>query len=373
MSMEIQVDGVSYLNFLNASVEFSLTNFARFFDFTATSTEAKQLPFKVGDSCQITIDKELVLTGFIERMDISYSGGNHTIRVSGRDKVGDLVDSSLEKLDIQGDISFEDVIRRVLEELTFSASDILVINLVEGLENFVKDTDILSPSTGQNSWDFLETLARKKNVLLRTNNDGDILIERSPEGNTGGASEGFNTTTLANRLDNSTNNILSSSTSFDDTQVFNKYTVRSQSNVSTLKSIFEDATATVDKFGEAIQEDIRTTRQLVLQAENASVNDESINRAQWEANFRQARQRVYSCTINGFRDSQGVIWDVNQLIRVDDDFAGINGNMLIDSVTFIFDLTGGEETTLSLVQEGSYLPEVQTETSSDVGTSFINS
>ena len=117
---------------------------------------------------------------------------------------------------------------------------------------------------------------------------------------------------------------------------------------------------------------MRTTRQLVLQAENASVNAESINRAQWEANFRQAREKVYSCTINGFRDSQNVIWDVNQLIRIDDDFTGINGNMLIDSVTFIFNLTEGEETTLSLVQEGSYLPKVQTETASDVGSSFIN-
>lgn len=370
MSMEIEVNGVSYLNFLNAGVEFSLTNFARFFDFTAVATEGNPLPFKVGDACEITIDGELVLTGFIERIDISYSSGDHTIRVSGRDKVGDLVDSSLEKLDIQGDISLEDVIRRVLEELTFT--DISVINLVEGLENFVKDTDILSPSTGQNSWDFIETLARKKNVLLRTNNDSDILIDRSPAGSVGGFRGGFNRTTLANRLNNSTNNILSSSSSFDDTEVFNKYTVRSQSNVSTLQSIIESSTATVDKFGEAIQEDIRTTRQLVLQAENASVNDELIKRAEWEANFRQARQRVYTCTINGFRDSQGVIWDVNQLIRVDDDFAGINGNMLIDSVTFIFDLTGGEETTLSLVQAGSYLPEVQTQdTNSDVGEGFI--
>ncbi len=372
MSLEIEVAGVSYLNFLNASVEFSLIHFARFFDFTAVSTNGTSLPFQVGDSCKITIDQELVLTGFIERIDISYSSGDHTISVSGRDKVGDLVDSSLEKLDIQGDISLEDVIRRVLEELTFT--DILVINVVEGLVNFAANTDILSPSTGQNAWDFIETLARKKNVLLRTNNDGDIFIERSPQGNTGGASGGFNPTVLANRLNNSTNNILSSSTSFDDTQVFNKYTVRSQSNVSTLQSIIEDATATVDKSGEAIQEDIRTTRQLVLQAENASVNDESISRAEWEANFRQARQRVYSCTISGFRDSQDVIWDVNQLIRVDDDFAGINGNMLIDSVTFIFDLTGGEETTLSLVQQGSYLPEVQTQdTTSDVGQGFINS
>lgn len=371
MSMELEVAGVSYLNFLNASVEFSLINFARFFDFTAVATDGNPLPFKVGDSCKITIDSELILTGFIERIDISYSSGDHTISVSGRDKVGDLVDSSLEKLDIQGQISFEDVIRRVLAELTFK--DILVINLVDDLENFAANTDILSPSTGQNAWDFLEILARKKNVLLRTNNDGDILIDRSPKGDISGFSGGLNPTVLTNRLNNPTNNILSSSTSFDDTQVFNKYTVRSQSNTSSLKNIFENSIDTVNKSGEAIQDGVRTTRQLVLQAENASVNAESINRAQWEANFRQARQKVYSCTINGFRDSQGVIWDVNQLIRINDDFAGINGNMLIDSVTFIFDLTGGEETTLSLVQEGSYLTEVQTETSSDVGTPFINS
>lgn len=377
MTMEIEVGGESFLNFLDASVDFSMTDFARVFNFTAASTNGEPLPFQVGDECKIKVDGEQILNGFIERMDIIYSSGDHTISVSGRDRVGDIVDSSLEKLEIQGEISFADVINAVLKQLNLT--NIEVETLVTDLANFNLEVDKQSPSTGENAWDFLESLARKKEVLLRTNNQSNILIDRSPLGTSKGFAGGLNSTVLQNRLNDSTNNILSSSVSYDDTEVYSKYIVRSQSNISVIKSVLQSTKTTVSVLGESppigeTLEGIRTSRILVLQAENASTNEDATLRAKWEANFREARRRVYTATINGFRDDKNKIWDVNQFIRIQDDFARINATMLIDGVSFIFDLTAGEETTLRLVQEGSYLPEPQIDTSqSNVGKSILKS
>ena len=90
-----------------------------------------------------------------------------------------------------------------------------------------------------------------------------------------------------------------------------------------------------------------------------------IIRAKWEANVRKTRGRQYSVTVVGFRNQTKALWKVNTLVSVVDEFAGINSQMLINSVDFSFSLDSGSTTSMTLVPSNAYtidLSEPKTET-----------
>ena len=79
------------------------------------------------------------------------------------------------------------------------------------------------------------------------------------------------------------------------------------------------------------------------------------NRATWEANIRRARSFEYEATVQGHsRNAQGDIWRVNQLVRVLDQFAGIDAILLIKKVSFESSLNSGNTTKLCMVVKDAY-------------------
>jgi prophage tail gpP-like protein len=102
---------------------------------------------------------------------------------------------------------------------------------------------------------------------------------------------------------------------------------------------------------------IRAGRQFALAAENAGSNP--IERARWEANVRKARGRIYACTVHGFRNQTGDIWRVNKLVRVNDEYAGINSRMLVNTIQFSEDIDNGKLTTLAFVERNAYTLELE--------------
>jgi len=95
MSISISVNGQAFENFTSASVSIALDSISGSFNFTAVSTKGQLLPFRNGDACQILVDGEAVIDGFIEKLDYTYNAKSHSITVSGRDKTADLIDSTI--------------------------------------------------------------------------------------------------------------------------------------------------------------------------------------------------------------------------------------------------------------------------------------
>ena len=95
----LEVNGVRYDGWTEVTVSKSIENLCGSFDFSTTVKESAGLviqnDLKAQDEVKIFIDDTLILTGNIESLSISYSTSDHSIRVSGRDKTGDLIDSSI--------------------------------------------------------------------------------------------------------------------------------------------------------------------------------------------------------------------------------------------------------------------------------------
>lgn len=362
MSILLKVNGTVYTNFISATVQIRLDTLSNSFSFSLIAEDGNPLPFRLGDSCEVLIDDDTVVTGNIEILTVDYSANSHTIGITGRDKTGDLLDSTLQKLPAvtAQAITLKQVIELVIDSL---GADVQVVDNVNP-EPFENTVNLLNVESGDGAWDFIQEKARQRQVLLTSNADGNIVITRSePTVLTNGV--------LQNTLNATDNNVLRSNVVYDDTGRYNFYVLTSQLGlIPVSRSGAADNGLIVDQVGSTRDDNIRRGRQLVLIAEGPFPIITNNERALWEANIRKARGTVYSATVQGHRIG-GTLWAVNNLVSVTDVFAGVSGEMLINSITFNESVNEGTTTDLSLVEKNSYQLTLAEPKAQTFGSGFL--
>ena len=380
MTIKLEVNGVQYDNFVSVSCEIRLDALSSTFSFEAVADQGTPLPFKGGEPCRVIVDGEKVLTGSIEIVAVDYSASDHTIFIQGRDKTGDLLDSTLSSIDIRAPITLKQLIEIVLKQIgldikvidevspkAFTSDELSVGEEDDDIDPFNETEDLAAIEAGDNAFSFLEQYSRKRQVLLTSDADGNVVIAT----NSGESAPGA----LQNILESNDNNILAASFSFDTTGRFNVYKFVSQMNPVTLNFAGEVPIETiVDQNGGVFDPAIRIGRQLVLVSEVPYSNAQNETRARWEADIRRARGLVYAVTVNGYRvdpsDPNSDLWRTNKLYQITDDFLGKQEPMLCNSVTYTLDLISGQQTTLGFVDEKTYTLDLTkpktSETASDI-------
>ena len=89
----IETAGQEYRGFTEISVVNSLDTLSGQFSFLATTKNDDILPIKRDETCIIRVEGETVMTGFVEKINVKYSGDSHRLIIEGRDKTADVIDS----------------------------------------------------------------------------------------------------------------------------------------------------------------------------------------------------------------------------------------------------------------------------------------
>jgi prophage tail gpP-like protein len=355
----LRVSGTEYDEFTTASATAQLDAISRSFSFSATSRDGEPLPFRGGEPCQVLVDEEVVLTGFVERVNVDYDSSSHNITVAGRDKTGDVVDSSITDLGDIRPLTLKRVIEQVLENLGSTSKVVDRRNP----SPFNVAQDVTAPEIGQNAFEFIEGLARVRQVLLTSDGFGNIVILH-PTGTPVAA-------TILHNLNSSDNNVLTSSVSYDFTERFRTYINSSQLNMVPLNQTGTetDPEEIVNKTTPPVTDPgVRVGRQLVIDSESSMFGEsEGLDRATWEARIRKTRGQTYSATVTGYRNQAGSIWAPGQVVRVEDVFAGINARMMINSVTYTLSRDGGRSTDIGLVERNAYQLSLEEPRDEEVG------
>lgn len=365
MTLTLEVNGTEFGNFTDATVSFGMDQLAGEFSFTAVSEVPDDWPAKQGSEVRVLADGVAVLKGFVEIVRVRYNHENHSIGIRGRTRTADVVDSTITARKFSPPITMEFLVELVLNDLgigtltEFGLEGIGVINQVDDLESFDEDIDA---KAGQTAFEFLEQYARKRQVLLTTSAAGDIVITRNT-----GTRSGI---TLTSEVpDAGKNNILSAFLNLNNTERFQRYEVRSSGNaVGAALTVF-DANAAADVFGQATDDDIRAGRVMTFVAANSTDTEGCTKRADWEGNIRRTRSQEYTCVVQGHEQSPGTPWEFNQIVTVSDDFADVEGELLIDRVEMTYSVQRGSRTSLRCVPTDAYLvqaaePEKEKETTS---------
>ncbi|MEE9159935.1 MAG: hypothetical protein V3U60_16310 [Gammaproteobacteria bacterium] len=340
--IELQIDGQLYSGFVNATVARSVTTLAGTFSIGMTAQQGRVFPVTLGSAVVIFVDETQVINGFVETIDVDYDSESHSIVVGGRDRTADFIDSSVGAVSgLQPGITLTELIRRTLDSM--GLDEIQVVTEV-GSEPF--DEFELAPEIDQTGDEFIEPFTRARTVLATTDGKGNIVLTRAGEQSAPGA--------IKQKVGAKDNTVLSASLALDTTERFSRYTVKSQ-DVFSRETEGLDLDTAIDVVGAAADSEIRTSRNLTIEAEENLITISDVeSRAEWEANIARAKGTQAEFVVRGY-SVNGKLWEPNQKVAVDDDFLDIRSTMLIESVVYELSLSGGSTTRITCVPPDSYL------------------
>lgn len=342
--MKVVIGGKEWVGFSRVEVAASMIQMARTFSLQAETSGVSDIPFRKGQPVQISIKDTRVFTGFVELISITANESGVTYRIAGRDKMADVVDSTLDGLGDTG-LTVAAAARTVLRYLGINAQ---VIDLADTASRpFEIAYDVVAPEPGDTAFQWLEDLARRRQVLLTSDGYGNLVITQG----IGLRSNGK----ILHRLDPGANNVESMSYESDDSRRFGLYVTDSQLNLAATASGGVDASAEEIAGVHAAFRDptVRATRRRAIASESSYPTSDATERARWEANRSRADGLRYTATMFGFTDSTGAVWEINTAPIVEDEFAGILGRMLIKAATWTLD-ERGETTRLAFTEPGAF-------------------
>lgn len=258
-----------------------------------------------GDWAQVRLGEDLVLTGFVDRYMPSFSGNQHTVRISGRSKCQDLVDCAAF---IDGGQLLNMTVDKIAEALCAPYG--IGVSVAAGTD-VGKPIEQVNVLVGETSYSVLELLCRYRALLLYDTPDGSLQLAAGGNANTSGpvaigtrvASSGFTEGI----------NVLSASLLLAMDGRFSRYDAAYQ-GLDTLRDIGDggniithtyDATVPRFRYRAIISENVTGGVAIAQQ------------RAQWEMAYRYGRSFQVRLVTDSWRDSAGTLYEPNVLIDID--------------------------------------------------------
>ncbi len=343
----LKVLGREFAGWTRLEVVASLENAARSFSFEAAerwSGEVSPLRIRPGSDAEVFLGEDLVVSGYIDSLDVSYAGREHVVSVAGRSRTADLVDCAA----VAGKSWRNTKIEAIAKDLaaTYNVTVKAEVDTGDPIKRH-------KTQRGETVYDAIERMARLRALLVTDDPDGSLLLTRA--GSFAETVAGVVVFSQTGTTDATTalvlgENILAGSAVFDVSERFSEYRVKGQLAGDDLN--FGEVLQTD---GESEDTDIERTRILLLDAEARADKARCKLRAAWEAATRYGKSLRLSYVVQGWRQGDGRLWEPNQLVTVVDDYAGIDGEFLAIEVAYRLD-EGGSFTTIQLAPIEGYEP-----------------
>lgn len=337
-SITLTIDGREYTDFTQIKVVDSFLMLCKHFSADVTLADnTRATPLKINAPCYLSVSGLKVMTGYIEKIQIVESSRKIKMRISGRDKLCDLVDSTVDASIVQpftGNIFFDDLCREVLGKLKLPAS---VISSVFP-RPFFGQGDYVTPETGTGFYEYLEKYANKLQLFLNSDANGNLLIRTAKDAET-----------IPNLLlmenGGANNNIISSMTTYDAPKLFNQYRCHTQQQkiplfIDELLNVVDFQNQVTDVLGTASNSAVRTSRIYNFIASTAMDTKTATARAVWESNYANSEYFSYQCVVAGYTYDGINVWRPNLKVHVIDYHAGVDAVLLISQVTYKMSIEG---------------------------------
>lgn len=321
MALELRVNGRRFDSAEAITVQRSLEQAVGTFTVDYAIAPDGTSMIKGNDPIQIYADGVQVLNGFAERISGYKDAGRRIVSIAGRDVTADFLDSSVRNTkDFNGPISLTSIAQQVISDLGLSIS---VVDNSTDLQDFLAE-DLLSASPGEKAYDFVERIARKRQVIVTTDGEGNLEF-------LGGDPVSTNLVLISNDQAGAFNNLISLSFDLDFTKIYGEIEGRSQLNP--LRQT--DATSTqqiVTNSGSAQDPRARANRYLELITEDDAEPETVTARAEYEAAIRRSESLNVMAVMPGHTDIQsGNVPFPGRSVRVIDEVFGVDMQGVIRS------------------------------------------
>ena len=339
----MEINGELFTGWKTVRIDTDIESLSSSFSVSARDKDDLLSHVNAGTACKIYIvnnsAKTLVIDGFVSNRERSFSNSDHTISISGNDRLIDLVDCSVvisNRVWVKKKLSA--IIKSIAESFDIDVDTTVL------LEDPVIDKYVLQP--GESAFDTIERLCRAYGILPIASLDGKLILT-------------FAANPLTRTVENLLlgRNVLSVRETSDWAERFSTYTCISQQAGNGKKW---DASMLQGKATSTDQSVTRYRPKLFI-AENRSDNSSLAKRANWEAQVRAGRSTTYSVTVRGWYQRiadafTNNLWEKNKRVNLNIDDWNIDIDLLITSVSYSLD-TSGELTFLTLRHPDTYLKD----------------
>lgn len=338
MTATLEINGLEYGGWKSIRIELNMDTLSGGFNFGVTERWADGArDINKGDACKVRVEGQTVITGFVDAVEpeIGADGGEayHSINIRGRDKAGDLVDCSAINSPGQWSGVNMGVIVKALTK-PFNIPVAINTNVGKAFKKF-------NIQQGETVHEAIARLADMRGVLCYSDGHGGIIIANRA------------TTRSADPLvmidASNANNVKRARLLDTNEQRFSQYIVKGQQQGSDTV----DPLSSSGSKGVVYDTEIRH-RPLLLMAEGQASSRQCKEQAQWQKNTRKGASKEISATVQGWKQSNGQLWAINTIAPVRMPTLKIQMDMLIKSVIFTLDETGGTTTELLLTLPEAY-------------------
>lgn len=322
----IVINGVEYGGWKSIDISRNLDQAAGNFKLSVSERYPERdqpIGIRPGDQCQILINKDVVITGYVDSLNVSYDSGAHTVSVAGRSKTQDLIDCAALP-------PWSPIVQKTVVQVANILAEPYGVDIVDAVGQTVDPIQKVKINPSETVFQVLTKLANQSGVLLTDDVKGRLLITRA------------GVDRASTRLELGMN-ILSGSGDFQHQNRFQEYRVIGQGSMPDENTIA----------AEVRDEGVRRTRVHIVRGEGDLDAKKAEDRARWEAATRSGQSSQLTYTVQGWRQENGALWAVNQLIAVKDKYLTVNGLFLISGVAFSLS-DRGSLTTLEVVPPSAF-------------------
>lgn len=333
----LKIDGKSYVGWKSIDATISMENLSGQFSVEISDNIAngnkpvRALPtIRPGLECEVYINDQVIITGYIDKVMPVISAENHTIVVQGRDKTGDLVDCSMtESTNQYLGLKIDQITKRICSPFG------IPVKLGDGADaGAIFDNFLIEQ--GSTCFEAIQKLCYMRQLLAISDGRGGLLLTKSgTEKITTGLFQGVN--------------IKQGEASYDFSERFSYYICKGQKqgdDNSTPETVANNSGAYTDEV-------VPRYRPLLVIAEGQADISTCTKRAKWEGAIRRGKSRRFTITVNGWSLGAESIWEINKLVQLKSELLGVDDTLLISQVNFKLD-NNGEITVLTLTSPESF-------------------
>jgi prophage tail gpP-like protein len=347
----LRIAGTDFGGWKRATVSKSMDVMAGTFQVEVTSESRIETdfgttyPITMGDQVEVLVDDKLVLKGFVEDINNAYSKNNHSIAIAGRDVTCDLVDCVHYKAgdnDSTGNEwesqTVEQIIKAMVGKFDGENTGNVQLEIDDTVSSKVStEIEIFRADEGATVMDVIMKLAVMFGFRPVTYGDGKLTLTQT--------AQLWSTDALQRGV-----NVLEGSLLQSNRERYSIYIAKGTGYGNDDKTVADIAHPS-DTYEDDV---IRRYRPLVLLSEMEADEGTCGNRAQWEAALRAGRSREYECKVQGWTQSNGDLWQINNLVMVRDETFNLDSDLLIYAVDHSFDTMTGRTTALKLCSPDKY-------------------
>ena len=328
--IELKVNQAIYGGWKTCRIPFGIEQIANSFEIGYKDRWVGQdnpYPIRVGSACEVLLDGETVITGYVDDNLPSFDATTHDIQLSGRDRTGDLVDCSVVHKSGQWlGATLDKIVRDVCAPFGIS----VMVDAPMG-ERF----STYSIQEGETAFECIDRACRMRAVLPVSDGLGNLVLTRAKS-----------TAPIAELVQGE--NILSAQGTFSLRERFSQYIIKGQDRASD----FESPETHTQVSAKASDSFVKRHRPLIVLAEDKGPHATYQQRAEWERNVRRGRSARATITVRGWRNVTGALWRANTVVHLYSSYLGADANLLIAGGSYISS-ERGQLTELELVGQGA--------------------